>query len=142
MGRQLTAFLAGVLFAAGLAVGGMTNPSKVISFLDFFGGWDPSLAFVMGGAVLVYAPLYSFSRRLRRPLLEEKFFLPTKRDIDVRLVVGAALFGFGWGLGGFCPGPALVATASLASSALIFTSAMVTGMVAFAVWEGRRTPKQ
>ena len=142
MARHFAAFIAGILFAVGLAIGGMTNPGKVIAFLDFFGDWDPSLAFVMGGAVLVYAPLYRLSRRLRRPLLEEKFFLPTKRDLDARLIVGAVLFGFGWGLGGFCPGPALVATSSLASSAVIFTTAMLAGMVAFAVWEGRRDADQ
>lgn len=137
MSRNVTAFAAGLLFAVGLAFGGMTDPNKVIAFLDFFGDWDPSLAFVMGGAVLVYAPLYRFSRRRRRPVFEDKFFLPTERDIDRRLVVGAVLFGFGWGLGGFCPGPALVATASLAPSALIFAGSMLAGMGLFTVWQQR-----
>lgn len=138
MRQQLAAALSGVLFAFGLAIGGMTSPAKVIAFLDVFGDWDPSLAFVMGGAILVYAPLYRLTTRRETPVLDRSFHLPTRRDIDMRLVVGAVLFGVGWGLGGFCPGPALVATMSLTKSALVFVAAMLAGMGIFEIWQRRR----
>lgn len=138
MGRQLTAFVAGVLFAVGLAVGGMTDPNKVIGFLDVAGHWDPSLAFVMGGAVLVYAPLFRLVTRRPAPLFDPSFHLPTRRNIDARLVVGACGFGIGWGLAGYCPGPALVSIMSLGTGALVFAGSMLVGMAVFAAWEGRR----
>ena len=139
MTRQVAAFITGLVFAIGLVVGGMTNPLKVIAFLDVAGSWDPSLAFVMGGAILVYAPLYRLVTRRPAPLLEDAFHLPTRRDIDTRLVVGAALFGIGWGLGGFCPGPALVSSMSFGASALVFTAAMLGGMALFEVWQRARS---
>lgn len=127
--QVLAAFLSGLVFAVGLALGGMTDPNKVLSFLDVTGGWDPSLAFVMGGAVLFYSPVYHYFVKRSGPLLHHTFHLPTREDIDLRLVAGGALFGVGWGLGGFCPGPAIVSAASLRSDVLIFVGAMLVGML-------------
>lgn len=127
--RFVTAFLSGALFAAGLVLGGMTQPSKVLGFLDLFGDWDPSLALVMGGALLVHAPLYRLIRRRSAPILEAKFYLPTRRDLDLRLIGGAALFGVGWGLGGYCPGPGLASLVS-GREALVFVAAMIVGAAA------------
>lgn len=121
-------FMVGLLFAAGLVVSGMTQPAKVIAFLDVFHGWDPSLALVMGGAVVVYGLAHRFIRERGSPLLEPKFYLPTRQDIDTPLVLGAALFGAGWGLGGVCPGPAIVSAGSGALPAIVFVAAMVAGM--------------
>ncbi|MFW5966130.1 MAG: DUF6691 family protein [Persicimonas sp.] len=134
--RRLIAFLSGVIFAVGLAVGGMTQPKKVVDFLDFFGGsnWDPSLAFVMGGAVLVYAIAYRLVIKRQRPLLEQKFHVPTRSDLDWRLVAGGALFGVGWGLGGYCPGPGLTALVALESPAFIFVASMAVGMILFSLF--------
>ena len=129
----MTAFLAGILFALGLGIGGMTQPSKVVGFLDLFGNWDPSLIFVMLGAIVVNASLYPLIRKRSAPLFMPTFSIPTRKDVDLRLVGGAALFGIGWGLGGFCPGPAIVATASAQSMVLIFVAAMVAGMYLFQI---------
>lgn len=136
----LASFLSGLVFAVGLAVGGMTDPNKVLSFLDVAGGWDPSLAFVMGGAILVYAPTYHWFTRKTRPLLHHAFHLPTRKDIDLRLVAGGVLFGVGWGLGGFCPGPAIVSAASLRSDVLMFVAAMFAGMLGVYLYDRRRQP--
>jgi len=106
----------------------MTQPAKVIGFLDVFGDWDPSLAFVMGGAVATHAILRRLVIRRTAPLLEAGFSLPTLTSIDGRLLGGAALFGVGWGIAGFCPGPALVATGAGARAAMVFTVAMLAGM--------------
>lgn len=138
MRRSIASFVVGLLFAAGLAIGGMTDPMKVVAFLDFFGDWDPSLAFVMGGAILVYAPIFHLTKGRKRPRFDVKLHLPTRRDIDVRLLLGAALFGVGWGLGGFCPGPALVSTMSLKTEAVTFTGSMLVGMAAFQLWNRAR----
>lgn len=125
------ALLAGALFGAGLLISGMTEPAKVIGFLDVTRGWDPSLGFVMAGAVAVYAVIFrGVSRRRRAPWFDVAFHLPTRRDIDLGLVAGAAIFGIGWGLGGLCPGPGLVAAASGSSTGLLFVAAMVVGMLA------------
>ena len=131
LGANAAAFLAGLIFAAGLVLGGMTQPAKVIGFLDFFGGaWDPSLAFVMGGAVLVHAPIYALVvRRRSQPVLQDRFHIPTQRELTVPLIAGSALFGVGWGLGGFCPGPGLVSLTSLGLEAATFVGAMTLGMV-------------
>lgn len=126
--QALAAFLSGLVFALGLAIGGMTDPNKVVSFLDITGDWDPSLAFVMGGAILLYAPVYHYITKKTRPLLHHTFHLPTRKDIDVRLVAGGIMFGIGWGLGGFCPGPAIVSTASLRGDVLTFVGSMFLGM--------------
>jgi uncharacterized membrane protein YedE/YeeE len=124
---RLSAMLAGLVFAAGLAISGMTHPDKIVGFLDLGGAWDPSLLFVMVSAVGVYLAAYLWSRRRARPLLGERFPDPPPRRIDARLVGGAAIFGVGWGLAGFCPGPALVSAGAGATAALWFVPAMLVG---------------
>jgi len=126
---QLAIFAAGLLFGLGLVVSGMVNPGKVIGFLDITGNWDPSLALVMGGGLLVTVPAFRWVLRMPQPLLEKKFFLPTLSAIDGKLIFGAVLFGLGWGLAGFCPGPALTALVSLDSTVALFVLAMIGGMV-------------
>lgn len=129
MKTAITALLAGVLFGAGLALSGMMNPAKVIGFLDITGNWDPSLAFVMGGALAVMAVGYQIARRRQRPALDEKFHYPTSTAVDRRLVAGAALFGVGWGISGLCPGPALASLVTGTPEILTFVAAMAVGMV-------------
>lgn len=124
----LANFLLGLLFGIGLIVSGMADPAKVLGFLDPLGRWDPSLAFVMAGAVLVAFVGYRLAFRRGRPLLAPSFQLPTRTYIDQRLVVGAGLFGIGWGLGGFCPGPALVSLGLGSPGVLVFVPAMLLGM--------------
>ena len=120
---------AGALFGAGLLVSGMTQPARVIGFLDASPGWDPSLGFVMAGAVLVYAVLFRWIRRQRaNPWFDSAFRVDLRRDIDRSLVVGAAVFGIGWGLGGLCPGPSIVVAASGDLAGLAFVAAMLLGM--------------
>jgi uncharacterized membrane protein YedE/YeeE len=128
----------GFLFAVGLALSGMTHPSKVSGFLDFFGAWDPTLAFVMVGAVGVFSAAHLSTRRLSRPLLGERFPKPPPTGVDARLVIGAALFGVGWGMSGFCPGPALVSIGAGARAALWFVPSMVVGMLIYRVLIPRR----
>ena len=111
--HSTVALLSGLLFGLGLIISGMVNPGKVIGFLDLAGDWDPSLLFVMGGGVAVTTATFWLVLRRERPLFEKKFFLPTKADLDGRLLIGAALFGIGWGVGGLCPGPAITALATL-----------------------------
>ncbi len=120
---------AGFLFGTGLILSGMANPAKVQNFLDLFGTWDPSLAFVMGGAIMVTMPGFWLVRKRSTPLFHDVFHLPTHTDFDTRLVLGAGTFGIGWGLGGFCPGPALTALPMAASGTLWFVPAMLVGMV-------------
>ncbi len=121
--------LSGALFGAGLVVSGMTQPARVIGFLALSRRWDPSLGFVMFGAVTIYAVLVRWiPRRRTGPWFDVAFHIPTRRDIDRRLVLGAALFGVGWGLGGLCPGPGIVAAASGSLPALAFVAAMLVGM--------------
>jgi uncharacterized membrane protein YedE/YeeE len=124
----LVNLLLGLLFGVGLLVSGMADPAKVLNFLDLFGAWDPSLAFVMGGAMLVAFVGFRLAWWLGKPLAAPRFDLPTSRDIDARLVAGALIFGIGWGLGGFCPGPAVTALGLGAASTLVFVLAMVAGM--------------
>jgi uncharacterized membrane protein YedE/YeeE len=128
--RFLSAFGAGLVFALGLGIAGMTRPSKVIGFLDVFGSWDASLALVMGGALTV--GLVSFTLVLRRasPVLASRSFLPATRGVDARLFLGSALFGIGWGLAGVCPGPALVAAVTGAQPVIFFVGAMAVGIFA------------
>jgi uncharacterized membrane protein YedE/YeeE len=129
----IASFVSGVLFAAGLAVSGMTHPSKVIGFLDFTGSWDPSLMFVMMGAIGVHVFFARWALRSMkaggRPFLGDAYALPTSTKIDARLLGGAALFGAGWGLAGYCPGPALVSLAQLTPAAFAFIAAMAAGIV-------------
>jgi uncharacterized protein len=132
--RMLVAALCGLLFAVGLGLGGLTDPANVQGFLDVAGDWRPSLAFVMGGALAVHAPLQWLIRRRReRPVLAPAFPNVSRRDIDAPLVVGAALFGMGWGLSGYCPGPALTALGTGSASALVFGAGLLGGMVLFHV---------
>ena len=128
-GLSLAAF-SGALFGVGLAVSGMTKPSKVVGFLDLAGAWDPSLAFVMMGAIAVHFFGLRAILRRKHPLMTDAFHVPTRQDLDRRLVVGSAIFGVGWALGGFCPGPGLVAAASGSSAALVFVAGLVGGIVA------------
>lgn len=126
------ALVTGLVFGAGLVLSGMTRPDKVIGFLNPFGGaWDPSLGLVMVGAIAVHAVLFRVILRKKSPLLDEKFQIPSRKDIDKKLVLGAALFGAGWGLGGVCPGPGLVGAASLAPPSLLFVFGLVGGMTLF-----------
>jgi uncharacterized membrane protein YedE/YeeE len=128
--RGAVAGVWGVVFGVGLALGGMTNPAKVLGFLDVAGAWDPTLAFVMGGALAVSAAGFALARRRARPWLSATFALPTRKDIDTPLVAGAALFGVGWGLVGLCPGPALANLARGSVEIWIFVAAMAAGAFA------------
>jgi uncharacterized membrane protein YedE/YeeE len=129
VGTIATASLAGGLFGAGLVISGMTQPARIAHFLDPLSGWDPSLMFVMAAAVVVYATGYAWARRrIARPWFDMRFHLPTRADIDRQLVAGAAIFGIGWGLGGLCPGPGIVAAAAGSASAIAFVLAMLAGM--------------
>lgn len=125
----LVPFLSGLVFAFGLALSQMVNPAKVLNFLDLAGHWDPTLAFVMGGALLVTVPAFRFILKRPHPLLAQAFHLPTRCDIDVRLLTGAGIFGVGWGLAGLCPGPAITALATGLLPVLGFVGAMAGGMV-------------
>lgn len=130
MNRQFSiALLAGALFGAGLAVSGMADPQRVRGFLDLFGTWDPTLAFVMGGAIVPMALAWRIQKRMTSPLSAEHFSLPTNRDLDPRLIGGAALFGIGWGVAGLCPGPAIADLAIAPVPAAIFVVAMLGGMI-------------
>lgn len=131
----LVNFALGLLFGLGLVVSGMANPAKVLNFLDVFGTWDPSLAFVMAGGLLVTFAGYRLALRRKAPILASSFQLPTRSDIDARVLAGPAVFGIGWGLGGFCPGPALTSLGLLAPGTLAFVPAMFAGM-----WLARLIP--
>lgn len=134
---SVSAFLAGLLFGLGLLVSGMANPAKVLGFLDLAGHWDPSLALVMAGAILVGLVAFRLAGQRQRSLLAEPMRLPTSRDIDRRLVLGGIGFGVGWGLAGFCPGPALVALGAGEMKAVVFVAAMLAGMALFEVLDQR-----
>ena len=129
MRPTLAAGFAGALFGVGLGISGMTRPEKVVGFLDLAGAWDASLAFVMLGAIAVHLVAYRLLRRRTSPLFDTRFHHPTRNDIDRRLVLGGALFGVGWGLGGFCPGPGIVAAASGSPPAVAFVVAMTAGVL-------------
>jgi uncharacterized protein len=135
----LASFLSGLLFAIGLAISGMTQPAKVIGFLDLTGDWDPSLAGVMAGAIGVHALLYRRICKRSAPLFAAAFSLPTHSNTDARLVGGAGLFGLGWGIGGFCPGPAVTSLASGHASVMVFIVSMLAGMYLYQLFEGLRT---
>ena len=135
--------VSGTLFGAGLAVSGMTDPMRVRGFLDIFGDWDPTLAFVMGGAVLVMAAAWRIRSRMQRPVFGEKFSLPDRKDFDARLIGGSVLFGIGWGIAGLCPGPALASLALSPVAILPFVIAMVAGMLLHKItFEAQRARRQ
>jgi uncharacterized membrane protein YedE/YeeE len=144
MKAQLASFISGMVFALGLGISGMTRPIKVIGFLDFFGSWDASLGFVMIGAICVYFVANRLSRKLPSPILAAKFSLPTRSDLDGQLIMGAAIFGAGWGLGGFCPGPSITSLASGAAPVAVFVAAMAIGIYVHAwsasVWSLKGRP--
>ena len=131
--RLLFAFAFGLLFGVGILISGMGNPAKVLNFFDLAGTWDPSLAFVMGGALLVTAIGYRLVFRLKQPLLAQAFSLPTKQDLDARLLCGSAVFGIGWGLSGFCPG-GLIPVLGLGMSAPLITAAAIAAGILVARW--------
>ena len=135
----LASFGCGLIFGLGLLISGMTQPAKVLGFLDVLGRWDPTLAFVMAAALLVSGTGYALARRLGRPMLAAQHLWPTRTDVDRPLVVGSVLFGVGWGLVGLCPGPALENLASLSPRVFAFVIAMIGGMVALDLWQ-RRAP--
>lgn len=135
--RLLTGFLIGLIFGTGIAVSGMINPAKVLNFFDFFGTWDPSLAFVMGGALAVAIPGYRLVLGRPAPAFEDRFQLPDTRVIDRRLVLGSATFGIGWGIAGFCPGGALPAIGSGEPAVFLFLAALVGGLLIARVLQSR-----
>lgn len=130
MKNVVAAFFVGLLFALGLGISGMTQPQKVIGFLDM-DAWDPSLIFVMIGAIGVHALFYRRILKRTRPVLDEKFYIPEKKAVTGALVAGSFIFGVGWAVGGYCPGPAIVSLASGQSSAFIFVAMMLVGMVVY-----------
>lgn len=131
MNTAVAALAVGFIFAVGLGISGMTKPSKVVGFLDLFGNWDPSLMFVMAGAIGVHFVTYKIIRKRATPLLVPNWQVPTKTELTPALVIGAVLFGVGWGLGGFCPGPAMTSLASLQAKPVIFVISMLVGMYLF-----------
>ncbi|MBI2256243.1 MAG: hypothetical protein HYU58_16590 [Proteobacteria bacterium] len=139
MARILAALLSGLVFGAGLALSGMSNPAKVLGFLDLgaipAGGWDPSLAFVMGGALAVALPGFAWLRRQQqsgaRPVVADGFHWPAAQGLDIRLILGSAIFGMGWGLAGICPGPALTLLVLAPQTGVIFVAAMIVGMAGY-----------
>ncbi len=133
------AAIVGLVFGLGLLVSGMADPHKVLGFLDLAGAWDPSLALVMGGAIAVGLPGFALARKRQRSLLGEPMQLPVSKAVDAPLVIGSALFGAGWGLAGYCPGPALVGITAGMESAVIFCGAMLAGMVLFGLWQSRKS---
>jgi uncharacterized protein len=133
----LASFGCGLVFGLGLLISGMTEPEKVLGFLDFFGAWDATLAFVMAGAVAVGSAGFVLARRQNAPLLAPAFAWPSRSEIDAPLLVGSVLFGIGWGLAGICPGPAVLNLAGLTAPIITFVAAMVVGMFGFELWQRR-----
>lgn len=129
------AFFVGFLFAIGLGLAGMTQPEKIIGFLDLFGHWDPTLLFVMGGAVTLHAITYQLIRRRKTPLLDIHWHVPNRQDLSPALFLGSFIFGVGWALGGYCPGPALVSLSSMKIAPAAFVVSMIVGMLAYRPFE-------
>ena len=141
MALILACFGCGLIFGTGLLISGMTEPEKVLGFLDIFGAWDATLAFVMAGAVAVASAGFALARRSNAPLLAASFSWPSRNDIDAPLVLGAVLFGIGWGLVGICPGPALVNLAGLSAPIIVFVIAMALGMFGYELWQRQNFAK-
>lgn len=137
MASAIASLIAGLVFGLGLILSGMGNPAKVQNFLDFFGAWDPSLAFVMGGAILVGLVAFTWARKRKTSLLGDPMQLPSSTAVDKRLLTGAALFGIGWGLAGFCPGPAVMSLGTLRGEVWLFVAAMLAGMQLQHFWDRR-----
>lgn len=137
---SVAAFACGLIFGAGLLISGMAQPAKVLNFLDLFGTWDPSLALVMAAALAVSGVGYALAKRRAQPLLAPGHRWPTSRDIDRPLMMGAVLFGIGWGLVGLCPGPALVDLATLMPQVIVFVAVMIGGMLLHDFWWAKRAP--
>tara|TARA_B110001454_G_C12723306_1_gene436441 strand:- start:47198 stop:47626 length:429 start_codon:yes stop_codon:yes gene_type:complete len=131
MKNSIAALVVGFVFAIGLGLSGMTQPQKVIGFLDLFGQWDPSLIFVMVGAIIVHFVTFKLIRKRNSPLFSSQWHVPTKKEITPALMIGAFIFGIGWALGGFCPGPAITSMASFDKTPFVFVISMVVGMVLF-----------
>lgn len=139
--QLVMAFVSGLIFSIGLIISGMTNPAKVLGFLDLAGTWDPSLAFVMGGAILVASFAFQFASDREKSLLGDVMRMPTATQIDRRLVLGGLTFGIGWGLAGYCPGPALASLATGSSKPLLFVLAMLAGMAIYEIQDRMAQPK-
>ena len=129
--KGLSAFAPGLVFGIGLGLSGMTQPSRVVGFLDVAGAWDPTMLFVMAGAIAVYVPAYRIITRRKHPVFDAKFWVPTRNDLDRRLFAGAAIFGIGWGIGGICPGPSIAGLLTLSAPFTVFLPAIVFGMVIY-----------
>lgn len=140
--RFVAPLFCGLIFGAGLLMSGMVQPTKVLGFLDIFGAWDPSLAVVMAAALAVSVPGFMLANRRSQPWFAKQYFWPSKSEIDLPLVTGAALFGVGWGLVGLCPGPALESLATLSPGVVAFTVAMAAGMALHEVWQKSRLKVQ
>ena len=135
-------FCLGFLFSIGLSISGMVNPNKVIGFLDIFGTWDPDLIFVMGGAAGLNLITFRFVLKRKNPLLGGTFKLPTSNQIDTRLIIGSALFGIGWGIGGICPGPGIANLFTLRTEAIVFVVFMLLGMLSFKIFDKMNLKKE
>ncbi len=135
MKYYLSVFISGILFGIGLAISGMVDPQKVTDFLDVTGDWDPTLLLVMGGALCVSAPGFYLVEKKISPVFSTKFYLPTKQDLDFPLMLGAAVFGAGWGLAGYCPGPAIASLVTMNSEPVVFVLAMIGGQLLAGIFE-------
>lgn len=127
--RNMVSLISGLIFGLGLAISGMINPDKVLGFLNLFGKWDPSLIFVMIGALVISVPAFTFIKTKNKPICENSFSLPTKTEIDSKLIIGSVIFGIGWGLVGLCPGPAIASMALMNTYSIIFAGSMISGFV-------------
>ena len=142
MKNNLAAFTVALIFALGLGISGMTRPEKVIGFLNVFGKWDLSLAFVMVGAIAVHAVAYRLIRRRNSPLLSSQFYIPTSKELTPSLILGAFIFGVGWALAGYCPGPAITSLSSLELRPIIFVLSMISGMAIFRLYQASSNKRQ
>ncbi|HPF45593.1 MAG: YeeE/YedE family protein [Alphaproteobacteria bacterium] len=129
MGKIISAFIAGLIFGLGLIISGMSNPAKVLNFLDLAGTFDPSLLFVMGGAILVVFTGYKLVLKRNTPIFDNAFHIPTRKDIDKNLIIGSAIFGLGWGIGGFCPGPSLTSILLGSEGIIYFFPSLIVGLI-------------